>query len=79
MEMQQLISEITTLSASARQELEQFLVDLKWRYAQLAPPTENELEKWRDPEFFGMYADRKDMEDSTEYIRKLRDEQWNKR
>ncbi len=27
-------------------------------------------------EFFGIWSDREDIKDSTEYVKKLRDEQW---
>ncbi|UYZ63017.1 hypothetical protein [Hymenobacter weizhouensis] len=76
METQQLVKEINSLPADALRELERFLVQLKWRYAQSTPPTQEEIIPLTDPEFFGMYANRDDMRDSVEYIRKLRREQW---
>ncbi|MDB5271006.1 MAG: hypothetical protein JWP58_4046 [Hymenobacter sp.] len=76
METQQLLSEIATLPPTARQELEQFLMELKLRYARQNSLTPDERTRWMNPEFFGMHADREDMADSDAYIRKLRDEQW---
>lgn len=76
METQQLIAEISRLPADALRELERFLVQLKWRYAQSNPPVQEELAAFTDPEFFGMYADRDDMRDSVEYIKRLRRQQW---
>lgn len=76
METQQLMKEIDSLPEAAKREIEQFLFQLKLRYARLTPLTEAELAPWKDPELFGMYADRADMQDSTAYIRKLRNEQW---
>ena len=76
METQQLVSEIATLPPMARQELEQFLMELKLRYARQQSLTPEERTRWMNPEIFGMYADREDLTDSSAYIRKLRDEQW---
>ncbi len=37
---------------------------------------QSEPDDFADLEAFGMWADREDMKDSTEYIRKLRRERW---
>lgn len=76
METQQLVNEIAALPPVARQELEQFLMELKLRYARQNALTPEERTRWMNPEFFGMHADREDLADSSAYVRKLRDEQW---
>ncbi len=76
MEAQQLIREIEELPATARREVEEFLVRLKMRVARTAPLTEVEIAYWTDPEVFGVSADDPSRADSTAYVRELRKQQW---
>lgn len=76
METLQLAQEIQQLPLEARQKIETLVLSLKLHYSRQTPLTEQELARWSDPEIFGMYADREDMRDSTAYVRKLREQQW---
>ena len=76
MEAQQLAKEIDRLPEAAKQEIEDFLLQLKLRYARLTPLTEAELAHWTDPEIFGVSANDPARADSVAYVRQLREQQW---
>jgi len=42
----------------------------------LTPTSTSKKERLADDPFIGMWRDRKDLEDSTMYVRKLREQEW---
>ena len=74
---EELIREITSLPADAKRQIERIVERFK-----STQRSDSRLKKQiplREEPFFGMWADREDMADPVEYIRKLRREQWGPR
>ena len=67
--------EMASLPPEARQEIIDFMAFLKTRYA--TPETKGRRHtKLRDEPFVGMWRTRKDMRDSTAWVRSVRERQW---
>ncbi len=68
-------SEFSTLLLDAQYQVIEFMTFLHTRYA----PEESAKLKTpnlRDEPFVGLWKDRKEMQDSTVYVRKLRQQEW---
>lgn len=97
METQEIVQQLDSLPAWARQQAEDFIAFLQTRYGEAAreqparpaegaillppldmrgAPTTWPENPFMNPEFFGAWADRTDVTDSTEFVRQLRREQW---
>ena len=69
----ELWSQFESLPHFAQQEVADFVAFLAKRYEVHA---EDDLPPFRDEEFVGIWKDRKDLEDSTMWVKKLRAEEW---
>ena len=72
----ELIRDYTSLPVEAQKEVADFVAFLKSRYVSLQVfenPAENALV---DDPFIGMWSDREDFVNSTDWVRKLRDSEW---
>jgi hypothetical protein len=65
-----LVQTVLSLSAEERQLFVQRLQAME------NPPSKPQPIDWRTHPFFGLWKDRKDMEDSTEWVRNLRRTEW---
>ncbi|MBT9098717.1 DUF2281 domain-containing protein [Methylovulum psychrotolerans] len=65
----QLINDIEQLPPEAQHQIEDFIAFIKMRYQ----PEKNSLS---DDGFVGMWSDRADMQDSTEWVRNNRQSEW---
>ncbi len=76
MDAAQIAREIASLPPEARKQVLELVLFLKARY--LSAPTSGRTKQRRltkEP-FIGMWRNRKDMQDSTAWVRKLRRCQW---
>ena len=64
-----LVQIINSLTPEERMNLEQRLQDR-------TSPTEIEQSNLEDEPFVGMWKDREDMEDSSQWVRQLRQKEW---
>ncbi len=69
----------STLPPIAQQELLDFMTFLHQKYqelplAEISP--KQEPFDWEAEAFVGMWADREDMQDSTGWVRQLREKEW---
>ncbi|NCP15801.1 DUF2281 domain-containing protein [bacterium] len=75
METPQLFQEIASLPPEAQQQLQDFVAFLKARYPTMSS-AKARRPKLADEPFIGMWRDRKDMADSTTWVRQLRQREW---
>lgn len=76
MNMQAILHEIETLPPEKQEEVADFIAFLKTRLEiQKEQFLDANISKHSDS-FFGMWADRKEMEDSSLWVRKLRIDEW---
>ena len=74
---EELLRAMSSLSDAAKLQIEKHILYLKKKET-------SEMKKipkrpLREEPFFGMWSDRKDMKDSTAWVRKIREEQWSRR
>lgn len=74
---EELIKEITSLPADVKRKIE--LIIERFKSGKNTDTGRMKQIPLREEPFFGMWADREDMADPVEYIRKLRREQWGPR
>jgi hypothetical protein len=68
--VESLIQTILSLPAEERQLFEQRLKEME------SPPPQSKVTNWKNHPFFGLWKDREDMQDSTEWVRNLRRTEW---
>ncbi len=73
--LDQLNQDIATLPQTAQELVVDFVDFLKQRYA--SPPPTLPLELDNEP-FAGMWSDRSEMQDSTAWVRQIRQQHWQK-
>ena len=73
---EEIIREFSSLPPEARREVEDFIVFLRQRYDKQTETTANG--DLSEESFVGMWKDREDMQDSSAYVRKLRESEWTK-
>ncbi|MEW6206884.1 MAG: hypothetical protein AB1631_00850 [Acidobacteriota bacterium] len=75
---EELLREIASLPIEAQREIEDFIAFLRQRY-QPSQFTEAALTSdLKTEEFFGMWRDREDMQDSAAWVRNVREKHWGK-
>ncbi|MBE9108407.1 DUF2281 domain-containing protein [Nodosilinea sp. LEGE 07298] len=74
-EFEQLRDDISTLPTTAQQLVVDFVAFLKQRYSASASPSPKPLDLDNEP-FVGMWSDRPEMQDSTTWVRQVRQQHW---
>ncbi|MCX7097341.1 MAG: DUF2281 domain-containing protein [Methylococcales bacterium] len=69
MDATQLVNEIEQLPPQAQHQIEDFIAFIKTRYQ----PVNSKLS---DEGFVGIWSDRDDMQDSTEWVKNTRQSEW---
>ena len=70
------LREIDSLPPEAQRELEEFIESLHQRYGNLPPTEQSANSNLRGEGFVGMWQDRSEVSDSSEWVRKLRESEW---
>lgn len=79
MEAQKIMEQLLSLPPEAQKEAADFIAFLQSRYGRkLKRSTKKKIPLENDP-FVGMWKDRKEMEDSVEWVRALRRSQWSRK
>ena len=74
---EELVKEFDSLPAEVRKRIERMIERFKGERSSEAKPTKRK--PLREEPFFGMWKDREDMkEGGAAWVRKIREEQWNK-
>lgn len=82
MNMEKILHDIEALPPAAQQKVFDFVASLKSRYQSWKPADDNSGERETPLEsepFVGMWRDRPDMADSTQWVRELRRKKWGDR
>jgi hypothetical protein len=74
---QDLWGEFVSLPVDAQRQVTDFISFLRQKYQAKAPMRENDVSIQND-KFVGMWSDREDLADSTDWIRNLRDQEWSR-
>lgn len=67
---------IKQLPPEAKQQVQDFIDFLYQRYNLKDSPKKPKISKLSDNPFFGIWKDRDEMKDSTEWVKKVRKSQW---
>ncbi len=76
MEVARIIEDIASLPPDAQKQVRDFVAFLKSRYQIERASKKTKPTRLRDEPFIGMWRDREDMKDSTEWVRNLRRREW---
>ncbi|MEW6285512.1 MAG: DUF2281 domain-containing protein [Chloroflexota bacterium] len=73
-----ILQDIASLPPEAQKQVRDFVAFLKMRYGGSSPKS-TKRGQWENEPFFGMWKDRKEMQDSRKWVRDLRRKQWNRK
>ncbi len=73
-----ILREINALPPEAQRQLEDFIAFLRQRYKSSPSAKTANTSDLAIEEFVGMWRDREDMQDSTAWIRRVRQSHWSK-
>ena len=76
MKPQNINNDIATLPPEAQQQVFDFIEFLKFRYKRIRPGKKSARNKIANDPFIGIWEDREDMQDSTEWVRSTRESEW---
>jgi hypothetical protein len=76
MENSRIIQDIASLPPEAQKQVIDFVAFLKTRYGTVPSSRKNRRGKLADEPFIGMWRDRDDMQDSSSWVRRLRQREW---
>ncbi|MDY0042655.1 MAG: hypothetical protein RBS57_20280 [Desulforhabdus sp.] len=76
MSQEQLVRDWLELPPTAQQAVVDFIAFLRARYTLTPPPQLDVPCKLSEEPFVGMWQDRTDMEDSTQWVRTIRTQEW---
>jgi len=68
--------EFIALPPEAQQQVADFIAFLRTRYKKMRPPKKSKQVKLADDPFIGMWRDRDDMQDSSAWVRGIREQEW---
>ena len=77
MTQQDLLDEFVSLPVEAQRQVTDFISFLRQQYQVKAPVRGNDAPIQED-EFIGMWSDRKDSAESTDWVRDLRSKEWSR-
>jgi hypothetical protein len=75
MTQQDLLKEFVSLPLDAQRQVADFVTFLHQKYKTQTPSRENSS-SLREDKFIGMWRDRKDLSDSTEWVENVRAKEW---
>ncbi len=76
MELQTIWQQFTTLPPDAQRSVADFIAFLKQRYQPSPPPEPPPATDWRSDPFIGLWQDREDLQDSSQWVRATRSDEW---
>lgn len=71
-----LIRDIGSLPPEAQKQVSDFVAFLKTRYPMVKSGRKATRAKLTDEPFIGMWRDREDMQDSSAWVRRVRESEW---
>ena len=76
MDPEKVCRELATLPPEAQQEVMDFIEFITRRYKKIPAKDKRRKAKLTEEAFVGMWRDRQDMEDSSEWVRGVRKREW---
>ncbi|NER38224.1 MAG: DUF2281 domain-containing protein [Oscillatoria sp. SIO1A7] len=76
MELEKTWQKLAILSPEAQREVAEFIALLKQRDRFSEQTAATEQTPWRSQPFIGMWKDRTDLEDSSQWVRSARQKEW---
>ena len=76
METTNIVRELASLPPEAQKQVLDFVAFLKARYSSTPTTKQAKRAKLADEPFIGMWRTRKDLQDSTAWVRSLRQREW---
>jgi len=76
MNRESLLEELAQLPETAQQQVVDFIAFLRSRYALEQPVLSPQVGELANEPFVGMWRDREDVQDSTDWVRKIRRSEW---
>lgn len=73
-----ILDQFNTLPPTAQRQVVDFIAFLQTRYRSVTEGSAEQKSSLADEEFVGMWRDREDMQDSTNWVRKNRAAEWGK-
>jgi len=75
---EEILREINSLPLEAQRQIEDFISFLRERYKGSPPKTAAPISDLETEAFIGMWRDREDMQDSSAWVRNVRETHWSK-
>jgi hypothetical protein len=75
---EEILREIASLPIEAQRQIEDFIAFLRQRYQPSQPVEPAITSDLKTEGFVGMWRDREDMQDSTAWVRNVREKHWGK-
>ncbi len=76
MNQEKLLHDVISLPQFAQQEVIDFIAFMKLRYGNAFEKSNNNLPEIENEAFIGMWCNRDDMDDSRDWVRNLRMNEW---
>lgn len=76
MEYQDIWQQFMTLPPNAQALVADFIASLKQRYNQSQSLEQSKQTNWQSDPFIGLWQDRQDIQDSTQWVRSTRSSEW---
>ena len=76
MENSRILQEIASLPLEAQKQVMDFVAFLRTRYEPVPSTPEADRVQLAEEPYVGMWRDREDMRDSSEWVRQLRQREW---
>jgi hypothetical protein len=76
MDTSRILQDIASLPTEAQRQVMDFVAFLKARYRPVADAPQAKRDKLDEEPFVGMWRDREDMRNSSEWVRQLRQREW---
>ncbi len=73
---EELLRELTSLPPEGQRQVADFIAFLRARYAHSQSPEQSAASDLAQDGFIGMWQDREDMQDSSAWVRNLREHEW---
>jgi hypothetical protein len=72
---EKVLRDFSSLPAEAQRQVTDFIAFLQQRYGR-SPGSRRQDTDWESEPFVGMWRDREDLQDSTEWVRSARRQEW---
>ena len=76
MSQEDILNKFNSLPPEGQQQVLDFIAVLQAHYSRSRPLEKEEAEKIEEEAFLGMWKDREDMQDSTTWVRGIREREW---